>query len=583
MGLSALLGAIQGGDYINAFKLIPPLLILFVWARLLTWADKDAVDAHLPRVPLNLSFLGGFVLAFALFFLLPNFWIAFAVLLLLFGAEIGAYLHIRRKNVGLGDLRKQFDAWIKSFKSKKKNVKLEPGRVGLVMRGGGLITPPEDDSPARPAYDAVQKSLSEPLVKGAEEIDLVPEENGLAVRYRVDGFEYRGTLIDKTVGAEAISFLKQLIGLDVEDKRKPQAGTLKVTMDGKRHELNLQTAGTRNGEYARIAVDLKTRHEMPLDQLGLTQRQLEILKALIAEKNGIVLVSAPRRQGLTTLLYGIIRGHDAFLTFIQTLEREPARDLEGITQNRFAANATPAEETKQVDWLISQEPDIILVDQIDAPQTAANLIKFAKAGKRVYVGMRAANTFEALEQWRKLVGDDRRATEALRLVINGRVLRKLCTACKFAYAPDPMTLRKLGINPDKVSTLFQARTQPLRDQKGNPVPCEFCNDLHFKGRTGVFETLVVDDEVRDIINAGRSPNQVFRKQRGKYLQEEALGLVERGETSVQEVLRVFKATNGGVRPAADGARPPAAPGGGTRPPALPGKQKPAAGAPVKKS
>ncbi len=201
MGLSALLGAIQGGDYINGFKLIPPLLILFVWARLLTWTDKDSVDAHLPRVPLNLSFLGGLILAFALFFLLPNFFLAFAVLLLLFGAEIGAYLYIRQQKVGLSDLSKQFNTWIKSFKGKKKNQKIEAGRVGLVMRGGGLITPPEAEDPQRPAYEAVQKALSEPLGKGAEDIDLVPEENGLAVRYLVDGFEYRGALIDKVVGA----------------------------------------------------------------------------------------------------------------------------------------------------------------------------------------------------------------------------------------------------------------------------------------------------------------------------------------------------------------------------------------------
>ncbi len=259
------------------------------------------------------------------------------------------------------------------------------------------------------------------------------------------------------------------------------------------------------------------------------------------------------------------------------------RDLEGITQNKLAANAVPAEETKQIDWLISQEPDVMLIDQVTAPQTAANLIKFAKGGKRVYVGMRAANTFDALEQWRKLVGDDRRATEVLRLIVNGRVLRKLCMACKFSYAPDPMTLRKLGINPDKVSTLFQARTQPLRDQKGNPVPCEFCGDLHFKGRTGVFETLVIDDEVREIINAGRSPNQVFRKQRGKYLQEEALSLVERGDTSVQEVLRVLKATDGAVRSGGGDAARASAPVSASRPPALPPKQKAAGPPPLRKS
>src|ERR671921_395443 len=111
--------------------------------------------------------------------------------------------------------------------------------------------------------------------------------------------------------------------------------------------------------------------------------------------------------------------------------------------------------------------------------------------------MQAASTFEALKAWRKLVGDDKAAVENLRLIINERVLRKLCNACKVGYTPDPNTLRKLGMNPDKSTTLFQARTQPLR---------------------------------------------------GQFLQEEALGLVEKGDTSVQEVLRVMKGGDAAPQP-----------------------------------
>ncbi|HEX5244197.1 MAG TPA: hypothetical protein VFW23_13115, partial [Tepidisphaeraceae bacterium] len=132
------------------------------------------------------------------------------------------------------------------------------------------------------------------------------------------------------------------------------------------------------------------------------------------------------------------------------------------------------------------------------------------------------------------------------------VLRKLCMACKVGYAPDASTLRKLNMNPEKVSQLFQARTQPLRDPKGRPIPCEFCNDLHFKGRMGVFEFLVVDDEIREAVAAGKNLNQAFRKQRGRYLQEEALALVEKGETSVQEVLRVLKGSGGSGEGSEDG-------------------------------
>ena len=163
--------------------------------------------------------------------------------------------------------------------------------------------------------------------------------------------------------------------------------------------------------------------------------------------------------------------------------------------------------------------------------------------------------------WRKLIGDDRLAMKDLRLVITGRVLRRLCGACKAGYTPDPGTLRKLNMDPDKVGNLFQARTQPLRDPKGNPVTCDFCKELYFKGRLGVYEVFFIDDDARAILEAGGSQNQlkaVFRKQRAKYLQESALAQVEAGETSVQEVLRVMRSDDD-KRPPTGGSKPPRRP------------------------
>ena len=268
-------------------------------------------------------------------------------------------------------------------------------------------------------------------------------------------------------------------------------------------------------------------------------------------------------MGLTSLLYGVIRGHDAFLEHIQSVERDPEQDLEGITQNKLAGNASGDEEFKMTDWVISQEPNAILLNKLEDPRTAIALIKYAKSeeGHRVYVGMRAASSFEALEQWRKLVGDDSLAVENLKMIVNGRVLRKLCMACKVEFAPDQAMLRKLGMNPEKVTSLYQARTQPLRDPKGNPVPCEFCHDLHFKGRQGVFEIMTMDDEMRLAVTGGKPVEPVFRRQRGRFLLDEALGLVEAGETSVQEIKRVTRPGAADAPPAdgatAGGATPPA--------------------------
>jgi type II secretory ATPase GspE/PulE/Tfp pilus assembly ATPase PilB-like protein len=281
-------------------------------------------------------------------------------------------------------------------------------------------------------------------------------------------------------------------------------------------------------------------------------------------------------------MYGVMRAHDAFLTHIHTLERAPEEDLEGITQNPIPANATPEEEYKQLSWVTSQEPDLIVATLIESPKSAKELVQFASSGRRVYIGLRAGSTFQALEQWRKLIGDDKLAMEHLRMVISGRVMRRLCNACKLAYSPDPDTVRKLNLDPAKVSTLYMPRKEPMRDQKGNIVPCEFCKELRYKGRFGVYEILDVDKDVKQIVSAGGSVNQlkaVFRKQRARFLQEQALVQITEGETSVQEMLRVLRddagsppagggggGGGGGGRPA---AKPPAGGGGAGRPAARP--------------
>lgn len=559
-----LAATVPAGGYISTFKLIPALLLLLLWARLLSWADADAQAAHLPRVKLNLLNLGGMVIAFALyFFIVPYFIPSLFVLLLILGGEGALYLSMRKKEVGLDDLEKVYKDWRAGNKRKEKAL-LSAGRVTLMGKDGKPLPIPEDGNPDRPSYDAIQQALTAPLLSGAQQIDIAPEADRMTVKYTVDNFTHKGEVIDRAVGAAAISYLKWGAGLNVEDRRKPQTANMKILVDKDKHELKVQTAGTTAGEYLRIIVDPKIRHAYKLDNLGLSDVQKKLIVDLVKDKHGVVLVSAPKGHGLTSLFYTILRSHDAFLEHAQTIERDQEQDIEGITQNSLAPNAAAGEELKMVDWIISQEPHVLGMSKVEDPKSAAALIEFAKAGKRVYVCMRANSTFEAAEQWKRLVGNSAKATEALRMVINGRVLRKLCLACKEAFTPDPAMLKKLNLSSDRVTTLFKAREQPIKDAKGVVVPCEFCRDLHYKGRTGVYEILVIDPEVRQTLDSGKPLNQAFRKQRGRYLQEEALALVESGDTSVQEVLRILKPAAESAPASASAAPTRAAPGAAVR-------------------
>lgn len=556
MVVTALLAAAPaGGGYINPIKLIVALVLLFVWLRLLNWADKDAPVSHLPRESLNSAFVAGLALAFGLFFLVPNFLLGLLAIFCVFGIEVGVYLYLRHQKVGLKDLKGELQGAFKG-KGKSKVVAEVVGDVQIVTKAG-LLPGPTEDSPDVAAYQGIQSLFADPLRRNAEQMDLLPTEDGLGVRYVVDGFPYRGNSIDRGVGAEVITYIKRYAGMDINDKRKPQTGNIKLSIVGQKRELQVRTRGTTAGEQMSMSADQKTRHTLKLDQLGLSPEQAELLADTIHGNAGIVLVSAPKGGGLTSLMYAILRAHDAFLTHIHTIEREPDTDLEGITQNKLSSAASAGDESKQVRWVIDQAPDTIAMTSIEDQASAKELIRFAKEGKRVYIGLRAGSTQDALTQWIKLVGDANLALDQVVLAISGRVMRKLCNACKVGYTPDPVTLRKLNMDPDRVSRLYQARTEPMRDPKGNPILCEFCNELRFKGRVGVYEIFVVDDDAKKATLAGIADpramatqlKMAFRKQRARYLQEQALLVVEKGDTSVQEVLRVLKADTGSPPPA----------------------------------
>jgi type II secretory ATPase GspE/PulE/Tfp pilus assembly ATPase PilB-like protein len=562
MGLQMLASTLTPtGGYINGLLVIPVVLLVLAWAKALTWVDKDAEAARLPRDLINSGLMGGLILALVAFFILPNFFLAFAAMLVVVGIEAGVYLSMRKNKVGLSDIKGDFKNWISNIGREQKPVAEISGAVQMVGPNGALLPAPKVNTPEAESYQGIQTMLTDPLVNNAEVIDIAPGENGLSVKYMVDGVFYNGATVQRAVGTAALAYLKAAAGLDIGEVRKPQKGTLKLNVNSKRKEMQLDTKGSTAGEYARFTADARKRHDFTPATLGFNAEQLDLIKKTIVQGGGgVTLVTTPRGQGLTSLSYAMLRGHDAFLQNIRTIERDAEQDLEGITQDKLPRSATPEEEAKLSGWIISQQPDVVLLAKPESPQSVIEFIKVAKEGKHVYFSFNANSTIEALWIFCKLVGDNKLAVSQLQMIINGRVLRKLCSACKQGYTPDPETLRKLNMDASKVDTLYQARKEPIRDPKGNPIKCEFCNDLRYKGRTGMFEMLLVDEHIKQVATNGMTPEQnagpiktAFRKQRGKYLQEVGLGLVEAGETSVQEVLRVLKA--GSEAPSTGGAPP----------------------------
>jgi type II secretory ATPase GspE/PulE/Tfp pilus assembly ATPase PilB-like protein len=531
--------------FIAWWKLIPVLIVFIVWTRLLTWIDKDTQKALLPRQATNAGMIIALAAAVAFFFILPGFGLAFGVFFAVALASIGIYLAVRAQKMGLADLQSELISGLKSIipggKKGEKKIREVAGEVVLISSSGQHLEQPADEDAWRVAYDTLQAMIAEPILKGATTIDIMATGAVAGSKYLIDGVAYDGPAVDRSAAGDAVSYVKSMCGLDLEDRRKPQAGKCKIMVSGKRLEVRVNTSGSRDGEIARLEIDVPSRYQFRPENIGFTADQLDRLIAS-RDEPGIILLAAPRGGGLTTLQYAMVRLHDAFTSHILTVERDPPIELEGITQNKLAAAAPPAEEAKTVAWVASQEPDVLLAGGLETPQAARSLIELAQTGKRVYVGVRASDAFEALEVWKKLVGDANLATAQLRTVIAGRLFRRLCDATKVAYQPDEKLLRQLGFGPGQVTELYRPHVGPLVDARGQEVPDTFCFGIGYRGRFGVYEIFNIDDDVRHAARVGQPQlyRQLFRKQKGRYIQELVLARVAAGDTSVQEFLRVLK-------------------------------------------
>lgn len=557
-----LLAAGEWGGFVSWWKPWPILLVFLVWTRLLSWIDKDVRVARLPREGTNSGMLAGMGVALLLFFVMPNYWAGVAALFGVFVVEAGIYLAVRNNSVGLADLKQSLKDEFTFGKDKKKaELKAAEGEVVLYDASNHGLPPPPTDDPLRPAYEALQQTLADPIGKGAQLIEVTPIAGGAGqARYWVDGFRYEGAQLSPQGVGDGLMLLKDLIGLDANERRKIQKGKLKVTDGTGKHEVRVTTLGSKEGETARFEIDVPQQYtgHRP-ESIGLTQEQLDALKAEAGEP-GLVLLAAPKGHGLTSLQYAMLRLHDALIYHIMTMEREPPADVESIKQNKLDANATPEEEAKLAGWLGSQEPDVLLAGGLES-KDAARALAYLAGEKRIYVGVRASDVAGAVGAWRKLVGDDELALKSLRTVVVGRLFRKLCEATKEPYQPDEAVLKKLGLSAGQASAsvLYRPHFGPLVDARGNQVPDTFCNGLGYKGRFGVYEVLdTTDSETKAALaQPGMSSSglrQLFRKQKQRFLQELALRRVTGGETSVEEFVRVMQGDKGD-RPASDRATP----------------------------
>ena len=536
---SSLLMAVEYGGYVSIVKLVLFLACYFPWLLLLGWAHKDA-KAVSTNVPLWIGILlGTGALGILIWWLIPIYIVGLLVYLIAVGGAALAYVKHRNTRVLDFDKVLTFDH-IKSMVSKSEKLEAMQNFM-FITTNNNEVPPPEPRTPTFFGYRTTYDLLTDALWRRTSTISFAPKGDTYEVIYNIDGAAMKQPPLQRDQMEYLIHFVKEVSGLDVKEKRKPQKGKFRTRQVKVNTDWEVQTAGSTAGEQVRLKHVTK-ESALRLSDLGLTPDQLQQLELFKEKREGLFLITGPKKSGVTTTMYSLIRNHDAFLNNINTLEKQPTSQLLNVTQTVFSLSDTGTSTyAKKLQTIARMGADIIGIGECEDAETAKIASTAAKDGKIVYVVMESNSVLQALGKWLKMVEDRKLVSETLVGISNQRLLRRLCETCKQGYAPNKELLKKFNLSAEKAKVLFRPGKEVF-DKRGKPSTCEYCQGTGFIGRMGVFEMIVLNDELRKAVRTVKQLPELgaqFRKAKMLYMQEQGLRKVLAGTTAINEMLRVL--------------------------------------------
>jgi len=390
-----------------------------------------------------------------------------------------------------------------------------------------------DSSDEAPIIRLVNSLLFRAAKERASDIHIEPQERDICVRFRVDGVLQEVIRPPKRFQNSIISRVKIMGGLNIAEKRLPQDGRIRVKLAGRDIDIRLSTTPIVYGE--RIVMRLLDKSAVLLDltDIGMEPDQLKIVDSMIHKSHGICLVTGPTGSGKTTTLYAALSKINAPDLNIMTIEDPVEYQLQGISQTPV----NPKIELTFANGLRSflrQDPDVIMVGEIRDLETAEIAIQASLTGHLVFSTVHTNDAAGAITRLVDMGVEPFLVASSLMGVLAQRLVRLLCVDCKQAYMPTEEELVEIGISMKEV-----------RDSTGGmlfrPIGCNTCNNTGYRGRKGIYEMMVVDDEIRQLVlknvDSGTIKKEAVKKGM-RTLIEDGARKVLRGLTSVAEILSV---------------------------------------------
>ena len=363
----------------------------------------------------------------------------------------------------------------------------------------------------------------------ASDIHIEPQEGELRVRYRIDGILYNAMTLRKHAHAAVVSRLKIMADVDIAERRLPQDGAIQLKVDDREVDVRVSTIPTVDGEKVVLRILDKSGGLLGLENVGLLPDDRRRFEALIEKPYGIILLTGPTGSGKTTTLYAILNKLNSIQSNIISIEDPVEYRIRGINQVEVnpKAGLTFARGLRS---FLRQDPDIIMVGEIRDEETARIAIHAALTGHLVFSTLHTNDAAGAITRLLDMGIEPFLVASSVVGVITQRLVRVLCDRCKQPYDPPRELLESLGAQ-------LAAGDGALTFSR--PVGCEFCNRIGYRGRTGMFEIMVVDEAIKALITR-RAPASAIKAEaiRGgmRTLARDGLDKALLGVTSPEEVL-----------------------------------------------
>ena len=400
--------------------------------------------------------------------------------------------------------------------------------VSVSKPTGGVVMADDDDSNS-PVVKYINHLILEAFRLRASDIHVEPGKYDVKVRYRIDGILHLMPTPPKRAQPSIISRLKIMSGMDISERRVPQDGRIKIALGGKMVDLRVSALPSVYGESVVMRILDKSGLLLGMGQLGFSPEDQKRWEELLGQATGVVLVTGPTGSGKTTTLYASLHQLNQTDSKLVTVEDPVEYQLRGINQVQI---------NHDIGWnfaralraIFRQDPDIVMVGEIRDQETAEIAIKAALTGHLVFSTLHTNDAPSAIIRLVDIGIRPFLVASGIRAVLGQRLVRTICTACKELYKPTDFEKERLGMKIDwsKVE-VFHGRG------------CDNCNHTGYSGRVGVYELMLMNDDLRQMIMHGTPSGPLRRKARQDgmcSMREDGWKKVLNGITTVEEVNRV---------------------------------------------